>query len=413
MSNYPYVDMTRANADGTYPVYIIVKNDKGRFFVNAGMTTCGRLEGLSFPRADRNWRQKTTELGRILAEIERVCLQGQIVGYGNGELKTAIKRQVFGIEKKPKAKTLSDYIRQFSLSKREQTAKLYTQTANAVYDYDRKATLSSVDAAWLDGFRKKRIGDGLMINGVGMQLRNIRAVFNWARREGLTDNYPFLDYSITFEETKPNNISVTDLRMLRDYPCEEWQKRYVDFFMLSFYLAGINPVDLLKCKADAMRDCHLSFIRQKTNKQGQKVIRTITIPVVDEAMAIIRRYKSKDGYLLCFMDDRASYISFLKQADKALRKIGPSCLTEDKAGRERKIEYHPILPHITMYTARYTFASIAANDLDISERTIGMCLGHSWSRNVTSRYMANDQRKIDSAVRRVVDYVGGTEVAEY
>ena len=82
-------------------------------------------------------------------------------------------------------------------------------------------------------------------------------------------------------------------------------------------------------------------------------------------------------------------------------------IVPDKIGRMRKVVYHPILPNITLYTALYTFGSIAANDLDISERTIGMCLGHSWSKNVTSRYMAHDQRKVDDAVQRIADYVSG------
>ena len=38
----------------------------------------------------------------------------------------------------------------------------------------------------------------------------------------------------------------------------------------------------------------------------------------------------------------------------------------------------------------------------IPEQTIGQCLGHSWSRHVTARYIAHDQRKVDDAVRRVV-----------
>lgn len=59
-------------------------------------------------------------------------------------------------------------------------------------------------------------------------------------------------------------------------------------------------------------------------------------------------------------------------------------------------------PDITLYTARYSFGSIAANELDIPEQTIGQCLGHSWSRHVTARYIAHDQRKVDDAVRRVV-----------
>ena len=407
MRIHPYVDTTRSNSDGTYPVYVVVKNKQGRFFVNTGLTTTDKLVGMLFPKADKAGKAKTTLLGKYLADIEVLCLQSELSQTDNKQLKKEIQEKVFGLV--PKTSTLSDYIYEFAGTKTEQTRSIYELTARKVLDFDRKASLS-VDKEWIESFRSHYLEQGMSINGVGKELRNIRAVFNWARRRGLTQNYPFLDYHIVEEETVPNNISVEDLRRLRDYPCESWQKPYVDFFFLSFYLAGINPVDLLSLKSDAIKDGHLTFIRQKTNKQGSTKIRTITLPVLPEAQEIIDRYPSEEGWLTGFMDCRNSYRSFARACNDALQKVGPSRKVKDKVGKLRKMEYEPICPEITLYSARYSFGSIAANDLDISERTIGMCLGHSWAKNVTSRYMATDQRKIDSAVRKVIGYFAGREL---
>lgn len=407
MRIHPYVDTTRSNSDGTYPVYVVVKNKQGRFFVNTGLTTTDKLVGMLFPKADKAGKAKTTLLGKYLADIEVLCLQSELSQTDNKQLKKDIQEKVFGLV--PKTSTLSDYIYEFAGTKTEQTRSIYELTARKVLDFDRKASLS-VDKEWIESFRSHYLEQGMSINGVGKELRNIRAVFNWARRRGLTQNYPFLDYHIVEEETVPNNISVEDLRRLRDYPCETWQKPYVDFFFLSFYLAGINPVDLLSLKSDAIKDGHLTFIRQKTNKQGSTKIRTITLPVLPEAQEIIDRYPSDEGWLTGFMDCRNSYRSFARACNDALQKVGPSRKVKDKVGKLRKMEYEPICPEITLYSARYSFGSIAANDLDISERTIGMCLGHSWAKNVTSRYMATDQRKIDNAVRKVIGYFAGSEL---
>ena len=407
MRIHPYVDTTRSNSDGTYPVYVVVKNKLGRFFVNTGLTTTDKLVGMLFPKADKAGKTKTTLLGKYLADIEVLCLQSELSKTDNKQLKKEIQEKVFGMV--PKTSTLSDYIYEFAGTKTNQTRSIYELTARKVMDFDSKAGLS-IDKEWIESFRSHYIEEGMSINGVGKELRNIRAVFNWARKRGLTQNYPFLDYHIVEEETVPNNISVEDLRRLRDYPCESWQKPYVDFFFLSFYLAGINPVDLLSLKSDAIKDGHLTFIRQKTNKQGSTKIRTITLPVLPEAQEIIDRYPSEEGWLTGFMDCRNSYRSFARACNDALQKVGPSHKVKDKVGKLRKMEYEPICPEITLYSARYSFGSIAANDLDISERTIGMCLGHSWAKNVTSRYMATDQRKIDNAVRRVVGYFAGSEL---
>jgi len=407
MRIHPYVDTTRSNSDGTYPVYVVVKNKQGRFFVNTGLTTTDKLVGMLFPKADKAGKAKTTLLGKYLADIEVLCLQSELSKTDNKQLKKEIQEKVFGMV--PKTSTLSDYIYEFAGTKTEQTRSIYELTARKVLDFDSKAGLS-IDKEWIESFRSHYIEEGMSINGVGKELRNIRAVFNWARKRGLTQNYPFLDYHIVEEETVPNNISVEDLRRLRDYPCESWQKPYVDFFFLSFYLAGINPVDLLSLKSDAIKDGHLTFVRQKTNKQGSTKIRTITLPVLPEAQEIIDRYPSDEGWLTGFMDCRNSYRSFARACNDALQKVGPSHKVKDKVGKLRKMEYEPICPEITLYSARYSFGSIAANDLDISERTIGMCLGHSWAKNVTSRYMATDQRKIDNAVRRVIGYLVGSEL---
>lgn len=411
MKIYACVDMTRADAKGSAPVYILVKNARGRFLVNTGLRSCGRLVGgRVFPSCDRQGGRKTTLLGRYLADAEEVCLQQELLGADNKALKSAIQREVFGMKPTERAKTLPDYIMSFASTKRASTATLYGITARKVESFAAECAgvpvdMEKIDGEWLDRFRSWCMSHGMKVNGAGKELRNIRAVFNWCLRNGYTKSYPFLGYSIVEEETLPNNLCVEDLRRLRDWPCEEWQRKYVDFFMLSFYMAGMNPVDLLLLRKDAVRDGHVSFVRRKTNKQGAKKIRTIVLPLVDEARSIIERYPSSEGYLLGFMDGRADYHSFMKKCNEALKKVGPRDVVPDKVGRLRKIVYKPLFPDITLYAARYSFGSIAANDLDISEQTIGQCLGHSWSKHVTARYIAHDQRKVDNAVRRVVAYV--------
>ena len=298
MNVYSYVDMTRTNADGSFAVYIIVKNARGRFFVNTGMRTCGKLsDGRVFPRGDKMRQRKTTILGRYLSDVESVCLQYSVSDIGNKELKRIIQKEVFGVERKEREKTLSDYMTELSLTKKAQTAKCYMIAAKRVSEYDEKAGLR-IDAEWLSRFYQWCLSRGMKVNGAGMILRNVRSTFNWARKMGYTTNYPFSEFSIVEEETLPNNLCVDDIRRLRDYPCEEWQKKYVDFFMLSFYLAGINPVDLLLMRKDALVDGHISFVRRKTNKEGSGKIRTIVLPLVDEARKIVKKYPSSEDWFL-------------------------------------------------------------------------------------------------------------------
>ena len=59
---------------------------------------------------------------------------------------------------------------------------------------------------------------------------------------------------------------------------------------------------------------------------------------------------------------------------------------------------------MTTYWARHTWATIAAVDLDIPKDTIAHALGHG-NNTVTDIYIDFDQRKVDKANRRVLDWV--------
>lgn len=92
--------------------------------------------------------------------------------------------------------------------------------------------------------------NGLSINSQSIELRNIRAVFNQAINEDVAElnAYPFRKFKIKTEATRKRSLTIEQLRRLRDFECEESQRQYRDMFMLIFYLAGINTVDLFNLK---------------------------------------------------------------------------------------------------------------------------------------------------------------------
>lgn len=63
-----------------------------------------------------------------------------------------------------------------------------------------------------------------------------------------------------------------------------------------------------------------------------------------------------------------------------------------------------------LYKARHSWATLAA-ELDIPKETISAGLGHEIGSDVTSIYIKFDQKKVDDANRRVIDYVFGKEKA--
>ena len=67
--------------------------------------------------------------------------------------------------------------------------------------------------------------------------------------------------------------------------------------------------------------------------------------------------------------------------------------------------FEPIVPGLTTYWARHTWATIAAS-LDVPKETIAHALGHG-NDTVTDIYIDFDKRKVDEANRKVLDFVFG------
>ena len=388
-----YIDNRRTDKDGMKTVFIrCYGSRRDVYLLNTGLKCMYAPVGCLFPKEERNGRPKSAKLSEIFSKCEMHVFKNSDLSFG--ELKNQLIDLVNGHDAR-NSSLLSNKLSEYASFKKDGTKGIYNLTARKVEEYDRQASLANVDEKWLSGFRTYYMKKGMSANGISIHLRNIRTVFNYARRKRETDNYPFLWFKIVEDETYPNNLTVEELRKLRDYPVEPWQEVYRDIFMLSFYLAGINVGDLLLCKD--LKNGRLVYKRKKTGK-------LVNLVVCPQAMEIINKYRGKD-YLLNVMDGRADYHSFMRRWNIALKKIGTQEVVPDKVGKKRKIIYHPLFPDITTYTARYTFASIAANDLDISEVLIGRCLGHSWTKNVTQRYISNDQRKVDEVVMKVAEFV--------
>lgn len=399
-----YIDGRRPKQNGDMPVKIAIRRNSDTLFISTGLYTKTRFSGFNFPQSEMAAKTKTATLVRFYSEISELCFRNASASLKN--LKTLIEKEITGKEqskKKKQGESLADYCDLYSKDMKKSTARLYKLTADRIREYDESATPDSIDANWLRGFEKYlRDEKQLSVNGIAQKMRNIKSTLNRCHSDKVTDNYPFgkNGYIIREEETEVNNLTAQEFADLRDYPCEPWQRIYIDIFCLSTYLAGVNIGDLLLCKG--LTKGRFVFIRQKTNKSNATKIRQISLPVYPEAMEIINRYKGKN-HLLNIMDNMNDYKTFTQHYNKALKKIGPSKKVPDKRGKFRKIEYMPLFPGITTNSARYTFASVAVNDLDISDRTVAICMGHSWAKNVTSRYIANDQSKIDRTIRLVID----------
>ena len=256
------------------------------------------------------------------------------------------------------------------------TREIYMATLDRMREYDSSLSsrnMEDITRVWLKGFDRWLEGRSPSPNARNIHFRNIRAVFNDAIDDGVTSAYPFRKFAMKTVPTVKRSLSVEELRGIMEAPLPPEQERYRDYFMLMFYLIGINTVDL--CGLKGIHDGKVEYRRAKTG-------RIYSIKVEPEAMEIIDRHRGKNQ-LLDIMDGYRDYLYFANRLNHGL---------------------HAIRPGLSAYWARHTWATIAA-ELDIPKETIAAALGHSYGSSVTDIYIKFDQNKVDEANRRVIDHV--------
>lgn len=395
-----YLDKRRQKKDGTYPIKLNVFHNKQIMIATQLSASEKEWNGNEYSVRAQNYKPRNIVARGIINKAETVIFtleqQEKLKSTTDKALKKLIEDAISS--KVENQKTFLYYLDEFVSKKTNQgTKSIYTTTRNKIEEYDSHCTFESMDKSWLENF-EMWMAKTMKVNAYAIHLRNIRSVFNYAIDEEYTTLYPFRRFSIKKEETRKRSLTAEQLRLLRDYPCEEYQIRYRDMFMLMFYLIGVNAADLFNAKHSALVNGRFEYKRAKTGK-------LYSIKVEPEAQAIIEKYKGKD-YLLNIMDEYGNYKDFLHRMGIGLKQIGET----ERKGLGGKKSRNPLFPDLSSYWARHTWATVAA-ELDVPKEVIAHALGHSWANSTTTDiYIRFDMKKVDEANRKVIDFVNNINV---
>ena len=302
------------------------------------------------------------------------------------------------------------YNEYITLLRKTGTAQVYKSSLNNLVEYCDdidSLTFRDITGAWLRKYHNWLLdemdGKGMSINGANVYLRNLRTIFNYALNNQFTKaRYPFKD--IDMSTTEPDKREIPFERFLEwaTKPMEDGRRFYRDLFMLSFYLCGIRPVDLLHAKKSQVEEGRLVYYPEKLNGKTK-----LSIKIEPEAWEIIHRYEGEE-YLINVMETRSDYRAFMQHWNKSLRAIGEDLITH-KVGRNGKTYYTAshigIIPYITIYYARTCWGTYQYNLLDCPMDIISQALGHKSGLRVTNFYVKRDIKKVDEANRKLIDYV--------
>lgn len=397
MANIKLVmDTRRAGKDGKYPIRISITKSRSVVYIGTGVNLSKKewnpAKGMCI-----NYALKTL----VNQRLQQKLLHAQSVDF-SAQLKEGYEKLSASDIKKlmcPDAKDSDEgdfdkYFVKVADLKSPSTRSVYLQTRSRLKAYlgDSlvKVNFTDITPAWLSGFDNYLAKTAPSANARSIHLRNIRAVFNAAINDDLISCYPFRKFKIKSTPTMKRSLSVDQLRLLFDYPCQEYQRRHIDIFKLVFMLRGINMADLARLKA--IEDGRVNYIRMKTHK-------LYSVKVEPEALEIIAKYRGQE-WLLDILDRYGKHQDYTKRCNRSLQAIGE---VRTLPGRGGKKDITPSFPGLTLYWARHTWATIASS-LDIPKEVIAAGLGHG-SDSVTDIYINFDESKVDRANRMILDWV--------
>lgn len=379
-----WLDTRSQNVDKSYPLKLCITQHGKATYISMGVRLYAeqwdkvKLRITEHPNKrhlNSYIENRKTEIDNIIREL---AIQGRLKNLTVIQIKNAVLDVL-----DPKADDTKLFIPRFiaymEKAKAPRTRAIYKATLTHMLKYDSSVKtlgFTDIDKAWLDGFDKYLSKTSPSKNARNIHFRNIRAVFNAAIDDEITNCYPFRKYKLHDTETRKRNLSREQMHELITFKGKPYQRKYIDCFLLMFYLSGINGVDLLNAKPHQIVNGRLEYIRAKTGK-------LMSVKIEPEAEEIIRRYRGREK-LLKWGERRKSYKSFMMKLNDTMGEIIPNC---------------------TSYYARHTIASLAA-EIDIPNETIAQILGHhDYGHKTTMIYINFEQSKADKACRRIFDYI--------
>ncbi|NCB43463.1 MAG: hypothetical protein EOM59_12715 [Clostridia bacterium] len=258
-------------------------------------------------------------------------------------------------------------------------------------------SFNDVSITFLSNFDTWLKNNGVGTRGRALYLSNLRAIFNAALREyndedsdviRITKN-PFKRFSLPKVETPEKRaLSLEQMRKLIAYKPEKETVQFAkDVFLMSFYLVGMNSVDLYQVtKISADRIIYKRAKTRDIRSDGAE----ISIKLEPEVMPLIEKYRDNNRERVFNFHYRYSTAAgFNSAVNEYLKTIG-------KAIDVKELDF---------YAARHTWATLFVNECEGSESEAAFCLNHVSEHKVTSGYIKKDFARIDRANRKVIDLV--------
>lgn len=256
--------------------------------------------------------------------------------------------------------------------------------------------LSEISTVTISEFERWLKRKGLSQTYTSMTLSMTRTIINRAIRAQFVTYqlHPFAYWKRPADEEREIDISVEELAAIRDaQPKLKKQRIARDLFMLSYYLGGINLIDLLNI--DFRGVSVLEYVRHKS-RNTKTSDKRISFTIQPEAKELIRKWTNRNTGKLDF-GYKFSYKNFLQFITRSIKSLA----------KDLDI---PNYKKVCYYTARKSFVQHGF-DLGISLEVLEYCIGQSVKNNrPIFNYLKIMRKHADVAIRQILDNLSNVQV---
>lgn len=131
-------------------------------------------------------------------------------------------------------------------------------------------TFDDMNSSQMLGYETYLKKQGLCSNTTSFYMRNLRAIYNQAVKQGLTpQNHPFTTVYTGIAKTVKRAVNAKEFQQIKSVtlPPNSFAALSRDIFLFSFYTCGMSLIDIANLKKTDLQGDYLVYCRQKTGQQ--------------------------------------------------------------------------------------------------------------------------------------------------
>jgi len=386
--------------NGELPIKIRISKDRKTRYINLGVSI--KIDEWDFEKNQLKAECPNKETLEKLFSNKISEVRSEIVELKSNNKEFSATTLVEKISNPVKLITVGELFKQHIQCLEEERRTGYKlsiqQTYNSLIKFNRHLDIpfSEIDCNWLKRYATWLRKRGKSENTIGIRFRNLRMIFNLAVEMAVVkpEYYPFKKFKVSklHQDTAKRALTKSEILSVINYPIADkdfYTSLAIDLFTFSYFMGGINFVDMAYLTEKNIIEDRLIYNRRKTRK-------LINLPMQERSMLIITKERYKDRnkpYLFPILSVKhKTEQQKLNRLHKVITKVNNALKI---IGKELNL---PI--KLTTYVARHSYATVLKR-AGVPISIISESLGHS-SEKVTQIYLDGfENSQIDKAMENL------------